>query len=113
MGTEIRCRAIWQEKQGMGKALLESDHVLFRGDFRCKIWFRDLLKVVAEGATLRLLSSDGELQLEIGENAKSWAAKILQPKSRAAKLGIKPGVKVVLVGLQEWSVCRRDCAIIR
>ena len=101
MGNEINCRAIWQTKQSYGKALLETDHVLFRGDFRCKLLFRDLSKVVAEGGTLRLFTPDSELRLELGESAKRWAEKILHPKSRAVKLGLKPGVMVTLVRIQD------------
>jgi hypothetical protein len=101
MGNEINCRAIWQTKQSDGIALLENDHLLFRGGFRCKLLFRDLSKVVADGGTLRLLTAGSELRLELGESAKLWAEKILYPKSRAAKLGLKPHIKVTLVRIKD------------
>jgi hypothetical protein len=75
--------------------------VLFRGDFRCKIFFRDLAKVTARDGTLILCGREGELQLELGEKAASWAEKILHPKSRAEKLGLKPGSQVAVINLSD------------
>jgi hypothetical protein len=99
MGYEILCRASLGTRNSEGKALLESDHVLFRGDFRCKIFFRDLSKVAAANGTLSLCGPAGELRLELGEKARIWAEKILHPKSRAEKLGVKAGSEVVLMNL--------------
>lgn len=52
MGQEIICRATLGSRTSEGKVLLESDHVLFGGDFRCKIFFRDLAKVAVKDGTL-------------------------------------------------------------
>jgi hypothetical protein len=101
MGYEIKCRARLLDRQSDGKALLESDHVLFRGEFRCKIFFRDLAKVAADNGTLSLCGPEGELRLELGEKAGIWAEKILHPKSRAEKLGVKAGSQVVLMNLPD------------
>src|SRR6202021_1460562 len=94
MGNENPFRGSLGDRKGEGKALLESDHLLFRGDFRCKILFRDLAKVAARNGILTLRSSEGELQLELGERAAIWAGKILHPKSRSEKLGLKAGNQV-------------------
>ncbi len=40
MGQETVCKARVHGKISQGKALLETDYVLFRGDFRVKIPFR-------------------------------------------------------------------------
>ena len=101
MGNEIFCRASLGTKRSDGKALLESDHVLFRGDFRCKIFFRDLAKVAARNGTLILGSPEGELQLELGERAAIWAGKILHPKARSEKLGLKAGHQVAVINLSD------------
>jgi hypothetical protein len=101
MGNEILCRASLGTRKGEGKALLESDHLLFRGDFRCKIFFRDLANVAARNGTLTLDSPEGELQLELGERAAIWAEKILHPKSRAEKLGLKAGQQVAMIDLSD------------
>jgi hypothetical protein len=99
MGYDILCRASLGARNSEGKALLESDHVLFRGDFRCKIFFQDLAKVAAENGTLSLCGPEGELRLELGTKAEIWAQKILHPKSRAEKLGVKAGSQVLVINL--------------
>lgn len=101
MGNEILCQASWGTQKSQGKALLESDHVLFRGDFRCRISFRDLSKVTALDGTLSLFGPDGELRLELGDKAAIWSNKILHPKSRAEKLGLKTGYQVAMIGLAD------------
>jgi hypothetical protein len=99
MGYEIVCRGSLGTRNSEGKALLESDYVLFRGEFRCKIFFRDLAKVAAEKGTLSLCGPEGELRLELGEKAGIWAQKILHPKSRVEKLGVKAGSQVIVINL--------------
>ena len=101
MGYEINCRARFGNRDSEGKALIESDHVLFRGGFRCKILFCDLDRVVAQNGALRLSGPEGELWLELGEKALVWADKILHPKSRGEKLGLKPGLQVALINLPD------------
>ncbi|MCX6621106.1 MAG: hypothetical protein NTY38_08500, partial [Acidobacteria bacterium] len=101
MGREAACHATWNGAGSPGKALLESDHVLFRGEFRVKLAIPDLTRVEASGGRLALASAEGTLVLELGPEAAKWAAKILHPPSRADKLGIKPGMRISVVGLEE------------
>jgi hypothetical protein len=101
MGRDLTCRATWKGEESRGKALLESDHVLFRGGFRVKLYFRDLIRVEAASGSLTLASPDGILVLELGPEAAKWAGKILHPPSRADKLGIKPGMRISVVGIDE------------
>jgi len=101
MGQEIICRATLGNRISEGKAQLESDHVLFRGDFRCKIFFRDLAKVSARGGTLILSGRERELRLEMGEKAAVWAERIVHPKSRAEKLGLKAESQIAVINLSD------------
>jgi len=101
MGNEIVCRASLGAQTSEGKALLESDHLLFRGEFRCKVFFRDLAKVSADRGTLSLFGPEGELRLELGKKATVWSEKILHPKPRAEKLGLKAGTKVLVINLAD------------
>ena len=50
--------------------------------------------------TLILECSGGRLALRIGAGAEKWAEKIRNPRSRIDKLGIKPGAKVTVLGLE-------------
>jgi hypothetical protein len=98
MGKEIECRIRFQEHALAGKAYLETDHLLFRGTERLKVLFKDMTKVAAEGGILRLEFTGGPAELELGAAAEKWAQKILHPPPRLHKLGVKPGMAVIVMG---------------
>jgi len=98
MGLEAICDATLGRQTSKGKAQLETDYILFRGDFRLKVFFTDLKRVEAKNGRLRLQFEGGPATLDLGPVADKWAEKILRPPSRLQKLGIKPGLKVALVG---------------
>ena len=98
MGQELDCRMQYQRRTLTGKAYLETDYILFRGEQRLKISIKDLQSVTARDGLLRLEFPGGPAVLELGAAAEKWAHKILHPPSRADKLGIKPGLTVRLAG---------------
>jgi hypothetical protein len=98
MGQERECRARLQSRTLSGRAYLETDHILIRGEERLKIPIKDLTAVTADGGVLRLEFGGGPLEIELGDAAVKWANKILHPPSRSAKLGIKRGLTVRLEG---------------
>jgi hypothetical protein len=98
MGQELATTLRYKRQTIGGKALLETDHVLFRGAERLKILFKDLTRVRATDGTLKLEFPGGPAELELGAAAEKWAHKILNPPSRLDKLGVKPGVAVRLEG---------------
>lgn len=79
-------------------ALLETSEVLFRGEFRLKIPFATIKSAKAVDGELHLQTSDGLAVFEIGPAAEKWREKILHPKTRIEKIGVKPGAKVSLLG---------------
>src|SRR5947207_698428 len=99
MGLEARCAATYQGKRSEGKALLETEELVFRGEFRFTAPFREMREVRADSAAgeVRVLLPDGEAVLELGPQAARWAERILNPKSRIDKLGVQPGDRVCLV----------------
>jgi len=99
MGNELLCTARSAGKSSQGKALLETSEILFRGDFRLKIPFASLKSVAARDGELHLKWADGSAVLELGDRAAKWADKILHPKSRTEKLGIKPGLTISAVAI--------------
>ena len=101
MGREAKCVARRGREQSSGKALLESDHLLFRGDFRVKVPFGKDTKANAKAGVLTLTWSEGTLALELGDAATKWADAIQNPKSVIDKLGVKHGQKVAVVGLRD------------
>lgn len=112
MGSEARCTVKCGGKTSEGKALLETDEILFRGDFRLSIPLKEIEKVEVRGGQLRIKSGSGLAVFDLGPMAKKWATKILHPKSRVEKLGVKLGLTVSLVRvrddsfLQELKKCR-------
>jgi hypothetical protein len=53
------------------------------------------------GSELRLATADGIFEIELGDQAAAWAAKIRSPPSRAQKLGLAAGQRVALVGIED------------
>ena len=98
MGREVSCRIRYGGRTASGKALLETNEIVFRGDLRLKGPLAALRSVSSRDGELHLQWRDGEAILELGEHADKWAHNIVHPKSRAEKLGIKPGLVVSTVG---------------
>ncbi|HJY87386.1 MAG TPA: hypothetical protein VKE24_11165 [Candidatus Acidoferrales bacterium] len=109
MGQEMQCAVRFGGKMSLGKALLESEALLFRGDFRLEIPFRAMKSVSAAQGVLRVEFPDGHAQFELGPQAERWAEKILHPKSLIEKLGVKPGASVSVLGVRDSSF-RQDLA---
>jgi len=98
MGQELDCKVRLGRRSLAGKALLETDYLLFRGEERLKIQFKSLSAVTASDGILHLTYPEGQADFELGKAAEKWADKILHPPTRTDKLGIKPGVTVELIG---------------
>lgn len=98
MGNEAKCTVRFGKQQSEGKALLETSEILFRGDFRLKIPFSSIKSAIAVDGELRVQTAEGLAVFEVGAAAGKWCDKILHPKSRLEKLGVKPGAKVSWLG---------------
>lgn len=98
MGNELKCTARFGKEVSEGKALLETSEVLFRGEFRLKIPFASIKSAKAVDGELHLQTANGLAVFELGPAAEKWREKILHPKSRIEKLGVKAGAKVSMVG---------------
>jgi hypothetical protein len=98
MGNEAKCLVRFGKQQSEGKALLETSEILFRGDFRLKIPFSSIKSARAVDGELCVQTAEGLAIFKLGAAAAKWCDKILHPKSRLEKLGVKPGSKVSLLG---------------
>jgi hypothetical protein len=98
VGNEASCEARFGKQQSGGKALLETSEILFRGEFRLKIPFSTIKSAKAVDGELRLRTAEGLAVFHLGAAAEKWCEKILHPKSRTEKLGVKHGAKVSLLG---------------
>jgi hypothetical protein len=98
MGNEATCTVRFGKQQSNGKAVLETSEILFRGDIRLKIPFSSIESAKSVDGELRLQTPKGLAVFELGAAAAKWCEKILHPKSRVEKLGVKPGATVLLLG---------------
>lgn len=99
MGNELKGAVRTGKERHQGKILLERSELIFRGtDYRLKIAFAEIRDVKATNGELRVRTRNGVLIFEVGTAAEKWREKILHPKTRAEKLGVKQGTKVVLLG---------------
>jgi hypothetical protein len=98
VGQELRCTVRFGKEVSEGKALLETSELLFRGDFRLKIPFVGIKSIKATDGELRVQTAEGLAIFELGKAAEKWCEKILHPKTRMEKLGVKAGAKVSVIG---------------
>jgi hypothetical protein len=106
VGAEVTCNARHGKERGEGKAQLETDKLLFRGAFRLSIPLAGA-KARAEGDLLVVTWDGGEASFELGEKrAATWAQKIAHPPTRVDKAGVKPGMRVLLLGVTDKALAK-------
>ena len=59
MGLDTRCSATFNKRTSVGRAQLETDHVLFRGDFRVRLALAAITGVSIKDGVLSLKSATG------------------------------------------------------
>jgi hypothetical protein len=107
MGNEIKGAVKTGGNRHLGKILLETSEILFRGEtFRLRIPFAEIRGVSVQDSELLVKTRNGLAAFEIGSAAEKWRDKILHPKSRAEKLGIKPALRIHLAGVFDAAFVR-------
>ena len=105
MGREVVCSGIFNGRATEGKALLESDHVLWRGEGeRVRLDLQKLESVDLEDGSLVLAGVEGSLILGLGSpEAERWGQAILNPKTIIDKMGLVDGLRVSVLGVTDSS----------
>jgi hypothetical protein len=102
MGLEAECTVRVGRKTSTGKALLEGDRLLFRGDFRLDIPFDQMKDVTSDGGTLVVRTSDQQVHLELGTPmSERWARLIKEPKGLFEKLEVGAESRVAVVNIAD------------
>jgi len=101
MGSEIHCSMIIGGKVFKGKALLETNELIFRGEHPLTIPFNKMKSVDATDGELNIVFHGGTASFIIDKKAETWQEKILHPKSVLDKLGIKGDSRVSVDGVMD------------
>lgn len=101
MGQEARCKAKVGRRLSEGTAYLEATELLFRGDFKLAIPFKDVRSVESRGGKLTVRLPKGIATFELGAEAEKWALKIRYPRGLLDKLDVKPDSKVAVIGVKD------------
>jgi hypothetical protein len=103
MGQDVHCIATWNGRRSIGTASLETDDLLFRGEFRLRIPFKTVTDLAADEDRLTVTIAEGTVIFNLGARAQHWAERIRNPKGVLDKLGIKPEMLVSVLGVpDQW-----------
>src|SRR6185295_8359402 len=99
MGKQATVTAVFADGADEGRLQYEPPKLLFRGAQRREFEGEGLKGVRADGADLVL--ADGS-RFALGEKqAANWADAINNPKGRLDKIGVKPGMRVAVLGVAD------------
>ena len=102
MGAEAKCRATIDGAICEGHVLLESTEIVFRANGkRVVIPFERVTKATAKDGVLLVMHASGAAAFELGPRATQWAEKMRSPKPLLDKLGVRPAMQVVLLGVRD------------
>lgn len=102
MGAEAMCVVDHEGRSSEGKVQLETEELVFRGGFRLRIAYRDIAKVDVHEDSLRVATKSGTTLFRLGKKtSEKWLQKLLNPKSVLDKLGVKPGMRMAVLGIDD------------
>jgi len=102
MGLEAECTVRVGRKTSTGRALLETEALIFRGDFSLQIAFGSMRDISVDGDSLVVKSGDQEARFELGAAvADRWLRLIKEPKSLFEKLEVNPAMRVAVVDIRD------------
>lgn len=107
MGQEAECTVTFQNQTSKGRAFLETDGIIFRGDFRLAIPYARVTAVHAKDGRLAVRFEDGVATFDLADRAEVWAQKILHPKSLIDKLGVKSTDRIAVLGITDADFLRQ------
>lgn len=112
MGLETRCAVRVDDTMGRREdtdamVQLEGDALMVRGPVRITVPRTTITAMTARDGVLTITHTAGTLRLSLGDAAGKWKLKIAEgPRSRAQKLGVKPGMRVTLVDVNDPTIGR-------
>jgi hypothetical protein len=105
MGAEAKTTLKVGRQTFAGTAHLETSELRFRGETSLRIPFANVREVVAKNGALHVTHTDGVAVLGLGDAAsEKWAERIRSPRSLADKLGVKSGMSVAVLGVEDEAI---------
>jgi hypothetical protein len=101
MGYDAICTLTFDGRTSRGTAWLEHRELVFRGPHRLVVPLQDITEARADGRTLHVRFAGKDASFDIGDAAAKWAQRITNPPSRLDKLGVKPAMRVLLLGIRD------------
>ena len=101
MGDQLDCKARFNGAVSTGKAYLETEKLIFRGDVRVTVPLKSITSISSDAKNLKITFPEGTLILELGSHAAKWETRIRSPKSLLDKIGVKPESKVSVIGVDD------------
>lgn len=101
MGLEATCEALHGGRRLKVIAHLEPTKLSLRGSLKLVIPVAEMQMAEARRGVLHVKWPAGTVDLQLGSDAERWALAIRYPRGRLDKLGIKPGMRVAVVGLDD------------
>jgi hypothetical protein len=102
MGLEAQCTVRIGRKTSAGVAYLESERLIFRGDFRLDMPYGTMRDVSTDGGALVVKTDEQEARFDLGPAvADRWMRLIKEPKSLFEKLEVGSGSRVAVVDVYD------------
>ena len=115
MGAEATCALRENGARRSGRALLETDELLFRGadGYRLRLPLASLRDPRVENGELLLDGPAGEIALELGDKAERWAERLGSPKDVLDKLDLRATHLAAVIGVPDSDFITRLGARVR
>ena len=105
MGVEAKTTLRLGRQTFAGTALLETDELRFRGEARLRIPLSSITAADARDGELHVTHAEGIAVFGLGGAASiKWAERIRSPKSLADKLGVKGGMCIAVLGMEDEDI---------
>jgi hypothetical protein len=106
MGYDAACTLTTDGQSFRGIARLEHKELIFRGDTRLVIPLAAIDEVQARDGSLVVTFGGRQAVLSIGPDALKWVQRITHPPSRLAKLGVKEGMRIAVIDVEDEALGR-------
>ena len=101
MGRETTCTARFGGRTSEGRLLLETDELVFRGDRRLIIPLEEVTSASVEDGWLEVVHGSERASFRLAAQAQAWADRLRGPKPLLDKLGVKEGMRVSVLRMDD------------